>query len=783
MATSFVFNPLSGNFDIISTVAIGSPANGLSIDAAQTLTLGLSSTSTTGALSSTDWNTFNGKLGSISIGALDGQAANANGLAYTAGVLYAQSADATHPGLVNNTTQTLSGAKTFSSLINANGGIDRSTSGTLTIGATNSTTINIGNAGATVNIQGTTIYENTPILQVTDPLITVNKGGGAGSGQNAGIEIEENSLITGYAETSSDRNSWILKAPNTAGIATVTPGAGGITLDQSSHNPVTLGTANGLSLSTQVLSLQAADASHTGALTSTDWSTFNGKQPAGTYVTAITIASSNGFTGSSSGGATPALTLATSITGVLKGNGTALSAATAGTDYSAGTSALATGILKSTTTTGALTIAVAGDFPTLNQNTSGTAAGLSATLVVGSGGTGVTSVTTAPAATAFAGWDANKNLSANSSITGFRTQATAASTLTLVIGDAQQQFFTGTTAGQIVKLPTTSVVAGVSYTLVNNSTQTIAVQSSGANAIITMAASTQGVFTALVATPTAAADWNSYTIAIPATVTAGYFMAGPTSGAAAAPNFRAMVGSDIAYTYTAQTGTYSAVIGDYVNCTSGTFTVTLPTAASQTGKSIKIKNSGTGVITIATTSSQTIDGLATTVIKMGTFGDILIVTSDGTNWIVDEWGIATVATAQRITSNQTLTKDGTREIVFNSAVDDTQGIIDTGTGRLTVIRSGYYQVDVNVTFLMGVVPPTLNYFYLFKGGSGGTALITDLNGGMQTPSAYYSWSASKKVKLAAGDYISVFAYPTGQDISAVAGAGGNSYISIVLVGV
>lgn len=52
----------------------------------------------------------------------------------------------------------------------------------------------------------------------------------------------------------------------------------------------------------------------------------NGKQASGTYVTAISIASANGFAGSSSGGATPALTLSTSITGVLKGNGTAISA-------------------------------------------------------------------------------------------------------------------------------------------------------------------------------------------------------------------------------------------------------------------------------------------------------------------------------------------------------------------------------------------------------------------------------------------------------------------------
>lgn len=41
-------------------------------------------------------------------------------------------------------------------------------------------------------------------------------------------------------------------------------------------------------------------------------------------VTAVSVASSNGFTGSSSGGATPAITLTTSITGILIGNGTAL---------------------------------------------------------------------------------------------------------------------------------------------------------------------------------------------------------------------------------------------------------------------------------------------------------------------------------------------------------------------------------------------------------------------------------------------------------------------------
>jgi hypothetical protein len=50
-------------------------------------------------------------------------------------------------------------------------------------------------------------------------------------------------------------------------------------------------------------------------------------------VTAVSVVSANGFAGTSSGGATPALTLTTTITGLLKGNGTAISAAVANTDY------------------------------------------------------------------------------------------------------------------------------------------------------------------------------------------------------------------------------------------------------------------------------------------------------------------------------------------------------------------------------------------------------------------------------------------------------------------
>jgi len=101
-------------------------------------------------------------------------------------------------------------------------------------------------------------------------------------------------------------------------------------------------------------------------------------------VTSASVASANGFAGTvANATTTPVITISTSVTGLMKGNGTAVSAATVGTDYSAGTSGLATGIIKSTTGTGAFTIAVAADFPTLNQNTTGSAATLTTARTIG----------------------------------------------------------------------------------------------------------------------------------------------------------------------------------------------------------------------------------------------------------------------------------------------------------------------------------------------------------------------------------------------------------------
>lgn len=77
------------------------------------------------------------------------------------------------------------------------------------------------------------------------------------------------------------------------------------------------------------------------------------------------------------------------------------------------------------------------------------------------------------------------------------------------------------------------------------------------------------------------------------------------------------------------TSTDSCVTAD---ATSGAFTITLPTAVGKTGQSFTIKrtNSGSNLVTVATTSSQTIDGVTTW--PLTSQNATITVVSDGANW-------------------------------------------------------------------------------------------------------------------------------------------------------
>lgn len=97
------------------------------------------------------------------------------------------------------------------------------------------------------------------------------------------------------------------------------------------------------------------------------------------------------------------------------------------------------------------------------------------------------------------------------------------------------------------------------------------------------------------------------------------------------PTSNLQVSGSVALTYVEKTATYTLSSSDYtVNCTSGTFTLNLPTAVGIQGRVYVIKNSGAGTITIDPNGAQLIDGAAT--LALATTTKVMI-QSTNAGWI------------------------------------------------------------------------------------------------------------------------------------------------------
>jgi hypothetical protein len=139
-------------------------------------------------------------------------------------------------------------------------------------------------------------------------------------------------------------------------------------LSGTNTGDVTIGTGNGLSLASQAISLALSSGSTTGALSSADWTTFNGKQASGNYITALT----GDVTASGPGSVAATVAL---VGGVSAAN--VATAANLVNTAQSGRKFLASPDDGSSGAPAFRAIVVA-DVPTLNQNTTGTAANITA---------------------------------------------------------------------------------------------------------------------------------------------------------------------------------------------------------------------------------------------------------------------------------------------------------------------------------------------------------------------------------------------------------------------
>jgi len=378
----------------------------------------------------------------------------------------------------------------------------------LTTGITGTLAVANGGTGQTTYTNGQLLIGNTTGNTLTKATLT--------AGTNVTITNSTGSI------TINATDAFVGTVTSVAGTGTVN----GITLTGTvtSSGSLTLGgTLSGVSLTTQVTGTLPVANGGTGQTTYTNGQLLIGNTTGSTLtkatltagtgisitngtgtisiaattsgtVSSASVVSANGFAGTvATATTTPAITLTTSITGVLKGNGTAISAATAGTDYVAPSGALGT------PSSGTLTNCT---FPTLNQSTTGSAATLTTarTLTIGATGqtfNGSANVTWTLAQIGAAASGANTDITAlDQDITVTATGTIAANTIgyrgipqnaqngaySFDLPDAGKHVYSVNTGAQTITVPTnatTAIPVGTAITVVNNGTTAITFTTTG----------------------------------------------------------------------------------------------------------------------------------------------------------------------------------------------------------------------------------------------------------------------------------------------------------------
>ena len=347
-------------------------------------------------------------------------------------------------------------------------------------------------------------------------------------------------------------------------------------------------------------------------------------------VTAVSVVSANGLAGSSSGGATPALTLSTTITGLLKGNGTAISAATSGTDYAPATSG--TSILYGNGSGGFsnVTIGTGVSFSTgtLSATGSGGTVTSVAALTLGTTGTDLTSTvatgTTTPVITLNVPTASASNRGALSAADWTTFNNKGSGTVTSVTGTAPVVSSGGTTPAISMAAATTSVngyLTSTDWNTFNN-------KGSGT---VTSVSFTGGLITVATATTTPALTVAGTSGGIP------YFSSGTTwassallannaimlgGGAAATPK-TTTTGTGVVTALGVNTGTAGAFVvngGDLGTPSAGVVTNLTGTASININGTVGATTKNTGAFTTLSSTGSASFVTSSGNVGMGTTG-------------------------------------------------------------------------------------------------------------------------------------------------------------------
>lgn len=266
-------------------------------------------------------------------------------------------------------------------------------------------------------------------------------------------------------------------------------------------------------------------------------------------------------------------------------------------------------------------------------------------------------------------------------VRGSASTVTAAGTTTLTIASEMLQIFTGTTT-QTVKLPTTSVTAGLQYVVINQSSGDVTVQSSGSNTIVVLKSGKAAFLTAVVDAPTAAAHWS--VVAPSAAAQPFSTVARDANGNVVADNFLASSAS----TVTAAGTTTLAVDSPQVQIFTGSTTQTcqLPTTGVVAGQKWVVINQSSLYDGVTVNSS---DGTLVSTVRgpnrVGEFIALVDTPTAGSHW----WPVAVNTSATALTVAM---RDSQNKLLANSFMLIPQYTLSSGGTTTLDIQDGQVRV-------------------------------------------------------------------------------------------
>jgi hypothetical protein len=220
---------------------------------------------------------------------------------------------------------------------------------------------------------------------------------------------------------------------------------------------------------------------------------------------------------------------------------------------------------------------------------------------------------------------------AMANLMGFTNTATTGGTTTLSNTSSYYQLFTGTLTQTVVLPVANTVTTGFTFHICNNSTGNLAVQSSGANAVITVVSGTTAMCTCILASGTTEASWESGLTDFTTSTGTGSVVLG-TSPTLANATINAYTESVLVYGNTSNAVTINIANSTIVTATlTANCTFTMPSNVA--GKSfILLLKTGNGSFTGTFTGVKWAANTAPTITTANNSMDILTFIADGANW-------------------------------------------------------------------------------------------------------------------------------------------------------